>query len=346
MATGAGAGATRRAAAVRAVPRSARPTQARNTTPRPGRWQFWIDRGGTFTDVVAVEDESGCFETLKLLSENPESYDDAAVEGIRRVLGLCQNDPIPAQSVSCVKMGTTVATNALLERKGEAKTLFVCTKGFRDVLKIGYQNRPKIFDRNIRKPDVLYSECYECDERVSVDGEVLRELDEEAVRRDLAAFKHEGGYDCCAIALLHGYRHTSHEERVGAIARELGYSQVSVSHETVPLVKLVGRGDTTVVDAYLSPILRRYVDKVERELPEGCDLQFMQVSALCYPPPQKKKIKVDWLTLVHILLPEQRRADLLEGVSGQGRHSVGPRRRDRCVRQDSLRVWPPENRDL
>ncbi|QDZ20245.1 hydantoinase B/oxoprolinase [Chloropicon primus] len=241
---------------------------------RDQRWEFWVDRGGTFTDIVAV-DEQGEFVSLKLLSENPSCYKDAAVAGIRRILGLAPGEEIPREAVQAVKMGTTVATNALLERKGEDKTLFVVTQGFRDVLKIGYQNRPKIFAREIKQQEMLYSECYECRERFDVHGKVLVHLDEQKVREDLGRYR-DRGYTCCAIALLHGYKYTKHEEAVSAIAEELGFTQVSVSHKTVPLVKLVGRGDTTVVDAYLSPILRRYVEQVKGELPEGCNLQFMQ----------------------------------------------------------------------
>jgi 5-oxoprolinase (ATP-hydrolysing) len=236
-------------------------------------WQFWIDRGGTFTDIVAKKPD-GTLLTHKLLSENPERYRDAAIQGIRDVLGLAPGAAIP-ESVAAIKMGTTVATNALLERKGE-RTLLVVTKGFRDALRIAYQNRPKIFARQIKLPELLYAEAIEVDERVTAEGEVLRPLDAAAARRDMAAAKGRG-YDSIAILLMHGFRHTAHEAKLVQIAQELGFKQISVSHQVSPLMKLVSRGDTTVVDAYLSPILRRYVDQVASEI--GNDrtrLMFMQ----------------------------------------------------------------------
>ena len=236
-------------------------------------WQFWIDRGGTFTDIVAKRPD-GSLLTHKLLSENPERYRDAAIQGIRDILGLAPGAAIP-NSVSAIKMGTTVATNALLERKGE-RTLLVVTKGFRDALRIAYQNRPKIFARQIKLPELLYAEAIEVDERVTAEGATLRPLDAAAARRDLAAAKARG-YDSVAILLMHGFRHTAHERVLGEIAAELGFGQISVSHQVSPLMKLVSRGDTTVVDAYLSPILRRYVDQVAQEI--GNDrtrLMFMQ----------------------------------------------------------------------
>jgi 5-oxoprolinase (ATP-hydrolysing) len=227
------------------------------------RWDFWIDRGGTFTDIVARRPD-GTLHAHKLLSENPEAYPDAAVQGIRDLLGLKAGDPIPAGKVGAVKMGTTVATNALLERKGD-RTLLLITKGFRDALKIGYQARPKIFARQIVKPDMLYERVAEVDERVRADGTVERAPDLDAVRCDLEAAKADG-IDAVAIVFMHAYRYPAHEKAVAAIAREMGFTQVSVSHEVSPLIKLVGRGDTTVVDAYLSPILRRYVAQVDRQL--------------------------------------------------------------------------------
>jgi 5-oxoprolinase (ATP-hydrolysing) len=227
------------------------------------RWDFWIDRGGTFTDIVARRPD-GTLHAHKLLSENPEAYPDAAVQGIRDLLGLKAGDPIPAGKVGAVKMGTTVATNALLERKGD-RTLLLITKGFRDALKIGYQARPKIFARQIIKPDMLYERVAEVDERVRADGTVERAPDLDAVRCDLEAAKADG-IDAVAIVFMHAYRYPAHEKAVATLAREMGFTQVSVSHEVSPLIKLVGRGDTTVVDAYLSPILRRYVAQVDRQL--------------------------------------------------------------------------------
>ena len=240
----------------------------------PSRWQFWIDRGGTFTDIVAKRPD-GSLVTHKLLSENPEQYRDAAVAGIRHLLGLKAGEPVTPELVECVKMGTTVATNALLERKGE-KTLLVTTRGFRDALRIAYQDRPRLFDRHIQLPELLYSQVIEADERVGAQGEVLRALDDGALRADLQrAF--DAGLRSVAIVFMHGYRFTQHEATAARIAREVGFTQVSASHETSPLMKLVSRGDTTVVDAYLSPILRRYVEQVAGEMP-GVKLFFMQSS--------------------------------------------------------------------
>ena len=226
-------------------------------------WEFWIDRGGTFTDVIGRRPD-GKLVAHKLLSENPEAYGDAAVEGIRRLLGLEPGEPIPTARIGAVKMGTTVATNALLERKGE-RTLLLITKGFGDALRIGYQARPKIFARHIVKPDMLYERVAEVDERVRADGTVERAMDLEAVRADLARAK-EDGLRAVAVVLMHAYRYSEHEQQIAALARELGFPQVSASHEVSPLIKLVGRGDTTVVDSYLSPILRRYVAQVAGQL--------------------------------------------------------------------------------
>jgi len=238
------------------------------------RWQFWIDRGGTFTDVVGKRPD-GTLTTLKLLSDNPEQYRDAAVAGIRRLLGIAGDAPITATEVESVKMGTTVATNALLERKGEP-TLLVTTRGFRDALRIAYQDRPRLFERRIVLPELLYSRVVEADERMSAGGDVVRPLDEARLEADLrSAF--ESGIGSVAIVFMHGWRHTAHELAAERIARATGFTQVSVSHRVSPMMKLVGRGDTTVVDAYLSPILRRYVDEVAAEMP-GVELYFMQSS--------------------------------------------------------------------
>ncbi|WP_308517247.1 hydantoinase B/oxoprolinase family protein [Sphingomonas flavescens] len=230
-------------------------------------WTFAIDRGGTFTDVVARASD-GRVRVEKLLSENQGQYEDAALEAIRRVLGE------EGGEVAEVRMGTTVATNALLERKGDRVALAI-TRGFGDALRIGYQARPDIFARHIVLPTMLYEELVEIEERVGVDGDVIVPLDEVAARAALRALR-ERGFDALAIVLMHGWRHRAHETRLAEIARELGFSQVSVSHEVAPLIKLIGRGDTTVVDAYLSPVLRRYVDRVAAGLPDGTDLHFMQ----------------------------------------------------------------------
>src|SRR3954452_14836358 len=226
-------------------------------------WDFWIDRGGTFTDVVGRR-PGGTLTAHKLLSENPEAYRDAAVQGIRDLLGLKKSDAIPAGRIGAVKMGTTVATNALLERKGD-RTLLVTTKGFRDALRVGYQNRPKIFAKHIIKPEMLFERVVEVDERVLADGTVEKTPNLGAVRRDLEE-ELSDGIKAVAIVFMHAYRYADHEKQVAALAREMGFAQVSVSHEVSPLIKLVGRGDTTVVDAYLSPVLRRYVAQVSHLL--------------------------------------------------------------------------------
>lgn len=227
------------------------------------KWEFWIDRGGTFTDVIGRRPD-GTLVTHKLLSENPEAYADAAVAGMRQLLGLAPGEAIPAARIGAVKMGTTVATNALLERKGE-RTLLLITKGFRDALRIGYQARPKIFAKHIIKPDMLYERVVEVDERVRADGTVERSLDIDAVRAELVRAS-DDGIRAVAVVLMHAYRYSEHERQIAALARDLGFTQVSASHEVSPLIKLVGRGDTTVVDAYLSPILRRYVAQVAGDL--------------------------------------------------------------------------------
>ena len=235
----------------------------RSTGNMGGSWEFWIDRGGTFTDVIGRRPD-GSLVTHKLLSENPEAYRDAAVHGIRHLLELPPGAAIPSERIGAVKMGTTVATNALLERKGE-RTLLLITKGFRDALRIGYQARPKIFARHIIKPDMLYERVVEIDERVRADGAVERDLNVNIARRELERAKADG-IDAIAIVLMHAYRYGAHEQRLAALAREVGFTQVSASHEVSPLIKLVGRGDTTVVDSYLSPILRRYVAQVAADL--------------------------------------------------------------------------------
>ena len=240
-------------------------------------WDFWVDRGGTFTDVIG-RDPRGRLHARKLLSENP-AYDDAAVQAIRDLLGLLPGAPIPAGAIGVVKMGTTVATNALLERRGE-HTLLVTTKGFRDALEIGYQARPKIFARNIVKPDQLYASVVEIDERVLADGTIETAPDLDAARAALARAKADG-VNAVAIVFMHAYRYPRHEQLVAEVARSLGFAQVSVSHECSPLIKLVGRGDTTVVDAYLSPILSRYVARVSQALDAkrtGARVMFMMSS--------------------------------------------------------------------
>lgn len=241
-------------------------------------WDFWIDRGGTFTDVIG-RDPAGNLHARKMLSENPGAYRDAAVQGIREHLGLKAGERIPTGTIGEVRMGTTVATNALLERKGD-RTLLVTTKGFRDVLRIGYQARPDIFAKQIILPEALYEAVEEIDERVLADGTVERAPDEAAIRSALQA-QYDAGFRAVAIVFMHGYRYTAHEQVAARIARDIGFPQVSVSHEVSPLVKLVGRGDTAVVDAYLSPILRRYVQQVSEELDvarTGARLMFMMSS--------------------------------------------------------------------
>jgi 5-oxoprolinase (ATP-hydrolysing) len=248
--------------------------QSKPSSEPGARWQFWIDRGGTFTDVVGKRPD-GTLVTHKLLSENPEHYKDAAVAGIRHLLGLAPGTPVTPALVECVKMGTTVATNALLERKGEP-TLLVTTQGFRDALRIAYQNRPRLFDRRIVLPELLYAAVVEARERMGARGELVQPLDERQLREALAA-QYEAGLRSVAIVFLHGYRYTAHEQAARRIAADIGFTQISTSHETSPMMKFVSRGDTTVVDAYLSPILRRYVEQVAGEMP-GVKLFFMQSS--------------------------------------------------------------------
>ena len=236
------------------------------------RWQFWIDRGGTFTDIVARRPD-GRLVTRKLLSDDPERYADAAVAGIRQLLGAGEGTPVPAGEIDVVTIGTTVATNALLERTGEPVVLVV-TRGFADALRIGYQNRPRIFDRQIVQPAMLYGRVIEAGERVDARGTVLVPLDEQTVRAGLEQ-AYADGFRAVAIVCVHGYRYPAHEAAIGRLAREIGFTQVSESHRVSPLMKLVPRGDTTVVDAYLSPVLRRYTGRLSQELP-GVRLMFMQ----------------------------------------------------------------------
>jgi 5-oxoprolinase (ATP-hydrolysing) len=240
------------------------------------RWQFWVDRGGTFTDIVARRPD-GKLVTHKLLSEYPERYDDAVTQGMRDMLGLKTGDPLPVEQIEVIKMGTTVATNALLERKG-ARTALAITRGFADQLRIGYQDRPDIFAMRIDLPDLIYEQVVEIDERIGAHGEVLQAPDEALLRRQFAGLR-EQGIDAIAIVLMHAYRYPQHELRLRALAEEAGFTQISVSHQVSPLMKIVGRGDTTVVDAYLSPVLRDYVSRVSAEV--GSDrgdvrIMFMQ----------------------------------------------------------------------
>ena len=233
--------------------------------PDRTRWQFWIDRGGTFTDIVAKSPD-GKLVIHKLLSENLEHYTDAAVQGIRDILRIPAGAAIPAAEIEAIKMGTTVATNALLERKGD-RTILLITKGFGDALRIGYQNRPNIFARHIVLPQMLYDRVIEVAERYSAQGEELTAVNPEFIPSLQQAY--DEGIRSCAIVFMHGYRYSEHEKQVAKIAKEIGFSQISVSHEVSPLMKLVSRGDTAVVDAYLSPILRRYVEQVISQLREA-----------------------------------------------------------------------------
>ncbi|MEG4247443.1 hydantoinase B/oxoprolinase family protein [Microcoleus sp. Pol10D4] len=235
------------------------------TYPDRTRWQFWIDRGGTFTDIVA-QSPDGKLVIHKLLSENPERYTDAAVQGIREILRIPADAAIPAAEIEAIKMGTTVATNALLERKGD-RTILLITKGFGDALRIGYQNRPNIFARHIVLPQMLYDRVIEVAERYSAQGEELTAVNPEFIPSLQQAY--DEGIRSCAIVFMHGYRYSEHEKQVAKIAKEIGFTQISVSHEVSPLMKLVSRGDTAVVDAYLSPILRRYVEQVISQLIEA-----------------------------------------------------------------------------
>ncbi len=241
---------------------------------RQERWSFWIDRGGTFTDIVARRPD-GSLATHKLLSENPGQYEDAAIQGIRDLMGLEADEPLPAERIEVVKMGTTVATNALLEKTGE-RVLLLITQGFGDALRIGYQNRPKLFERAIRLPEMLYTEVAEVPERMDARGNIVTPLDEEAVHTSLTD-AYRRGLRAVAIVFMHAYRHPRHEKRAAEIAEEIGFTQISASHQVSPLMKLIGRGDTTVVDAYVSPVLRHYVDRVAAAL-NGTRLMFMRSS--------------------------------------------------------------------
>lgn len=243
-----------------------------NKQVKLNKWQFWVDRGGTFTDIVAKQPD-GQLVTHKLLSDNPEQYPDAALAGIRRLLGVALDAPIPTESIEAVKMGTTVATNALLERKGDRTVLFI-TQGFKDALQIGYQARPQLFHRHIVKPELLYQRVEEVKERVLADGTVEQALDEARTIEQLQA-AYDEGFRSIAIVLMHAYQFAEHELRIAELARKMGFEQISVSHQVSALMKIVGRGDTTVVDAYLSPVLRRYVNRVASEL-DDVRLMFMQ----------------------------------------------------------------------
>ena len=249
------------------------------------RWQFWIDRGGTFTDIVARRPD-GQLVVHKLLSENPDRYPDAPLQGIRDLMGLATDTPIPAEEIAALKMGTTVATNALLERKGD-RTLLVITDGFQDALRIGYQNRPDIFARHIQLPEMLYERVIGVPERIDAHGEVLQPLtaaSEQALVQQLQK-AYDDGIRACAILLMHGYRYPAHEQRVAELAHQIGFTQISVSHQVSPLMKLVSRGDTTVVDAYLSPILRRYVDRIAAALTQQSKLDIQHSSPTLTVPP-------------------------------------------------------------
>jgi 5-oxoprolinase (ATP-hydrolysing) len=238
------------------------------------KWQFWVDRGGTFTDLVA-RTPAGELRSLKLLSENPERYDDAVLEGIRLLLAAPNIGAIATAQIESIRIGTTVATNALLERKG-VPTLFVTTQGFADALKIGYQNRPDLFALNIQLPEPLYEEVLEIDERLAADGRVMRPLQAEHYYNELQA-AYQRGLRAVAVVFMHGYKNPAHELAIGKIAEQAGFEQVSLSHEVSPLVKFVGRGDTTVVDAYISPVLAKYVQRLSVALPD-VPLLFMQSS--------------------------------------------------------------------
>lgn len=231
--------------------------------PATAAWQFWIDRGGTFTDVIGRSPDA-TFHARKVLSVNPAVYDDAAIEGIRQILGTPEGTPLPFDAIDAVKMGTTVATNALLERKG-TPTVLIITAGLEDHLEIGYQSRPDIFARHIIKPDLIYDRVIPVSERLDASGGIISPLNEAQLATDLKAAA-DDGYTACAILFMHAYAHPTHEKRAADLARAAGFKQVSVSHEVSPLIRFVGRGDTTVADAYLSPVLRDYVDKIARAL--------------------------------------------------------------------------------
>ena len=226
-------------------------------------WRFWIDRGGTFTDVVAC-DPNGAITTEKLLSSNPGKYEDPAEEGIRRALNIDSETTLSEKPIRDVRIGTTIATNALLERKG-TRTLLLVTKGFKDALRIGYQSRPNLFALEISLPQVLYDQVIEVNERVSANGSILKKLDHKSTRTSLEV-AYGCGFRSVAITFMHGYQYNDHEAQAAEIAAEIGFNQISTSHDTSPLVKFVGRGDTTVADAYLTPSLRNYVDRITNNL--------------------------------------------------------------------------------
>ncbi|MEG4342414.1 hydantoinase B/oxoprolinase family protein [Microcoleus sp. A003_D6] len=274
------------------------------------RWQFWIDRGGTFTDIVAKSPD-GKLVLHKLLSENPERYTDAAVQGIRDILRIPADAAIPAAEIEVIKMGTTVATNALLERKGD-RTILLITKGFGDALRIGYQNRPNIFARHIVLPQMLYDRVIEVAERYSAQGEELTALNPEFIPSLQQAY--DEGIRSCAIVFMHGYRYSEHEKQVAKIAKEIGFTQISVSHEVSPLMKLVSRGDTAVVDAYLSPILRRYVEQITSELIEvdRRDEGLLMPNAQC-PMPNAQSPKLMFM---------QSNGGLVDAAQFQGKNSI------------------------
>jgi len=237
------------------------------------KWDFWVDRGGTFTDIVARTPD-GELKAHKLLSENPEAYPDAAIQGIRHLMGVAKSDRIPSDKIATVKMGTTVATNALLERKGD-RVLLLTNTGFADALEIGYQARPRLFDREIRKPELLYEQVAEIPGRFLSDGTEEQSFDANQTE-DVLLAAYDTGIRAVAIVFMHAYRYPNHEIRAAEIARRIGFLQISTSNEVSPLIKFVGRGDTTVVDSYLSPILRRYVDQVASELDtDNSDIQLM-----------------------------------------------------------------------
>ena len=278
--------------------------------PDRTRWQFWIDRGGTFTDIVANSPD-GKLVIHKLLSENPERYTDAAVQGIRDILGIAADVPIPAAQIEAIKMGTTVATNALLERKGD-RTILLITKGFGDALRIGYQNRPNIFARHIVLPQMLYDRVIEVAERYSAQGEELTAVNPEFIPSLQEAY--DEGIRSCAIVFMHGYRYSEHEKQVTKIAKEIGFTQISVSHEVSPLMKLVSRGDTAVVDAYLSPILRRYVEQVTSQLREADsgNEELLMPNAQC-PIPNSQFPKLMFM---------QSNGGLVDAAQFQGKNSI------------------------
>ena len=236
------------------------------------QWQFWIDRGGTFTDVVA-RTPKGKIVVHKLLSENPEQYTDAPIQGIREVMGIAPDRPIPTAEIEVIKMGTTVATNALLERKGD-RVVLATTIGFKDALRIGYQNRPDIFALEIILPEMLYERVIEIEERLNAQGEELIPVNISQAKQDLQT-AYDTGIRSCAIVLMHAYRYPQHELQIAEIAREIGFTQISVSHQVSPLIKFISRGDTTVVDAYLSPILRRYVEQFSSSLGDRSSTRIM-----------------------------------------------------------------------